>query len=260
MLEGFGLSDPGCVRPNNEDYFISDSESGIFILADGMGGANAGEFASRLSVETLYQYLLKHPTHNGLHSHAVDALPAEPALPKHALPRVGLLEPGFVETNSAVREAASTDPNLEGMGTTLLAVQDAGGGSVHISSVGDSRAYILSQGKLELLTQDQTWVAEVGPRLGLSDDVLRKHPMRHVLTMAVGSTDQLRVFSAVVQVSQGDQILLCSDGLHGVLPEKILQETLNSEKTLPDKAHYLVEAAKNSGGPDNVTVVLIQLI
>jgi PPM family protein phosphatase len=247
MLEGFGLSDPGCVRPNNEDYFISDSESGIFILADGMGGANAGEFASRLSVETLYQYLLKHPRSNGASVHA-------------CVPEPGFLEPGFLETNCAVRKAASTDPNLEGMGTTLVAVQDAGGGSVHISSVGDSRAYIFSQGKLALLTQDQTWVAEVGIRLGLADDVLKKHPMRHVLTMAVGSTDNLRVFSAVAQVAPGDQILLCSDGLHGVLSEKILQETLNSEKTLPAKAHYLVEAAKNNGGPDNVTVVLIQLV
>jgi serine/threonine protein phosphatase PrpC len=247
MLEGFGLSDPGCVRPNNEDYFISDSESGIFILADGMGGANAGEFASRLSVETLYRYLLKHRRSNGASAHAGILEP-------------GFLEPGFLETNCAVREAALTDPNLEGMGTTLVAVQDAGGGSVHISSVGDSRAYIFSQGKLELLTQDQTWVAEVGVRLGLADDALKKHPMRHVLTMAVGSTDNLRVFSAVAHIGPGDQILLCSDGLHGVLSEKILQETLNSEKTLPGKAHYLVEAAKNNGGPDNVTVVLIQLV
>src|SRR3981081_886427 len=141
MLEGFGLSDPGCVRPNNEDYFISDSESGIFILADGMGGANAGEFASRLSAETLYEYLLKHPRSNGADPHAGVVEP-------------GFLEPGFLETNWTVRKAALTEPSLEGMGTTLVAVQDAGGGSVHVSSVGDSRAYIFSQGKLELLTQD----------------------------------------------------------------------------------------------------------
>jgi protein phosphatase len=78
--------------------------------------------------------------------------------------------------------------------------------------------------------------------------------------MAVGSTDELRVFSNVVQVYLGDQILLCSDGLHGVLPEKILQDALDSKQTLPDKCHYLIEAAKNCGGPDNVTVVLIQLV
>lgn len=246
MLEAFGISDPGCVRPNNEDYFISDSESGIFILADGMGGANAGEFASRLSAETLYQYLLHRLLQAGQSDGEVDG--------------VSVLEQGFLETNWAVRKAALTDPSLQGMGTTLLAVQDAGAGSVHISSVGDSRAYIFSQGKLVLLTQDQTWVAEVGARLGLSEDVLKKHPMRHVLTMAVGSTDQLRVFSSVVRVYPGDQILLCSDGLHGVLSENILQDTLDSKQTLPDKCHYLVEAAKNNGGPDNVTVVLIQLV
>ncbi len=243
MLAAFGLSDPGCVRPNNEDYFISDPATGIFILADGMGGANAGEFASRLSAETLHDYLLKNNINNVSRDGAAS-----------------LLERGFIETNLAVREAARADPNLDGMGTTLVALKDVGAGSVEISSVGDSRAYIFSKGKLELLTHDQTWVAEIGPRLGLGAEALKKHPMRHVLTMAIGSTDQLRIFSVVAQVRPGDQILLCSDGLHGVLAEEILQETLNSEKTLPDKCHYLVEAAKLEGGPDNVTVLLVQLV
>jgi|SRR5882757_9691365 protein phosphatase len=241
MLEAFGLSDPGCVRSNNEDYFISDSEAGIFILADGMGGANAGEYASRLSAETLYEYLLN---------------PANREAPE-------ALEQGFVQVNSAVRQAAGGNPDLEGMGTTLLvarATRKIGEERLHISSVGDSRAYLCSNGTLSLLTQDQTWVAEVGARLGLSDDALKKHPMRHVLTMAVGSTDELRVFSRSVEMKLSDQILLCSDGLHGVLTEKTLGETLHSEKTLPEKCHYLVEAAKSAGGPDNVTVVLIQLV
>jgi protein phosphatase len=241
MLEAFGLSDPGCVRSNNEDYFISDSEAGIFILADGMGGANAGEYASRLSAETLYEYLLN---------------PANQEAPE-------ALEQGFLQVNSAVRQAAGGNPDLEGMGTTLLVARltrNIGEGRLHISSVGDSRAYLCSDGALSLLTQDQTWVAEVGARLGLSDEALKKHPMRHVLTMAVGSTDELRVFSRSVEMKPSDQILLCSDGLHGVLNEKTLGETLHSEKTLPEKCHYLVEAAKSAGGPDNVTVVLIQLV
>jgi PPM family protein phosphatase len=241
MLEACGLSDPGCVRSNNEDWFVKDENSGIFILADGMGGANAGEYASRFSAEMLHEYLLN---------------PANRDVPE-------ALEQGFFEVNSAVRRAAGSNPDLEGMGTTLLAarvMRDVGEGHLQISSVGDSRAYLCSNGTLSLLTEDQTWVAEVGARLGLSDEALKKHPMRHVLTMAVGSTDELRVFSRSVEMKPSDQILLCSDGLHGVLTEKTLGETLHSEKILPDKCHYLVEAAKSAGGPDNVTVVLIQLV
>ena len=238
MLEAFGLSDPGCVRSNNEDYFISDTEMGIFILADGMGGANAGEFASHLSAETIYEFLLHAPSRNGLDT----------------------LQEAFLEANQFVRKAAKTNPGLEGMGTTLLVARDMGEGRLQVGSVGDSRAYLLSRDGLSLITQDQTWVAEVGARLGLSDEALRSHPMRHVLTMAVGTAEDLRVHSRVIQMTTGDQVLLCSDGLHGVLDEKTLREALDSEKSLPEKCHYLVEAAKEKGGPDNVTVLLIQLV
>jgi protein phosphatase len=238
MLEAFGLSDPGCVRSNNEDYFISDSESGIFILADGMGGANAGEYASHLSAEMLYEYLLNSANQTGLE----------------------MLEQGFLEANWAVRQAAQTNAELAGMGTTLVVARDIGESRLQIGSVGDSRAYLSSKGQLSTLTQDQTWVAEVGARLGLSEEALKKHPMRHVLTMAVGSTEDLRISTCIVQLQPGDSVLLCSDGLHGIVGEKILSETLDSEKTLPEKCHYLVEAAKGEGGPDNVTVVLIKLV
>jgi len=238
MLEAFGLSDPGSVRSNNEDYFISDSDSGIFILADGMGGANAGEYASHLSAELLYEFLLNGADQPGLET----------------------LEQGFLEANWAVREAAQTNAQLSGMGTTLVVARDIGESRLQIGSVGDSRAYHCSGGVVSILTQDQTWVAEVGARLGLSDEALKKHPMRHVLTMAVGSTDELRMSTCIVQLQPGDSVLLCSDGLHGVVSEKILSEALDSEKTLPEKCHYLVEAAKSEGGPDNITVILIQLV
>lgn len=236
MLEAFGLSDLGCVRTNNEDYFISDVQSGIFVLADGMGGANAGEYASRLSAEMIYEYLLR-------------AGPED----------LEALERGFQEANWAVREAAKADPELDGMGTTLVVARELSQDQVQIGSVGDSRAYLWSQGELALITQDQTWAAEVGARLGLSDEALRTHPMRHVLTMAVGTADELRMHSQLVPVAAGDQILLCCDGLHGVVDEKIVRETLDSSQSLPDKCHYLVEAARQKGGPDNITVLLIQL-
>jgi protein phosphatase len=225
MFEAFGLSDPGCVRTNNEDYFISDSRSGIFIVADGMGGANAGEYASRLSAD------------NSLNT----------------------LENGFAQANTVVRQASQESPEFDGMGTTLVAVRAVDDFHLQLANVGDSRAYSLSGGEFSILTTDHTWVSEVGSRLGLSDEALRKHPMRHLLTMAIGVADEVRLNSHVVSVFSGDQILLCSDGLHGVVDEKILHEALNSEKSLPDKAHYLIEAAKEQGGPDNVTVVLIQI-
>jgi protein phosphatase len=254
MLQAFGLSDPGCVRPNNEDYFISDSACSIFILADGMGGAAAGEFASRLSAEKLYEYLLE---------------------PSHAAP--DSLEQGFHEAHQFVRQTAAEQPALDGMATTLVMARAISVHSVppllddhiassapvsvtfQIGSVGDSRAYYHSPGRLQLVTVDQTWVAEVGSRLGLSEEVLKRHHLRHVLTMAVGIKEDLRIFTTFVELSPGDQILLCSDGLHGVLSEKILLETLDSEKTLPQKCHSLVEAAKDAGGPDNITVLLVQV-
>ena len=254
MLQAFGLSDPGKVRPNNEDYFISDCACSIFILADGMGGAAAGEFASQLSAEKLYDYLLQ---------------------PGHELP--DFLEQGFHEAHAMVRHAASERPELEGMATTLVMARAIGDQShaplldddpatesrspvtFQIGSVGDSRAYYHSQGRLQLVTVDQTWVAEVGSRLGLSDEILKKHHLRHVLTMAVGIKEDLRVFTTLIQLLPGDQILLCSDGLHGVIGEKTLLATLDSEKTLQQKCHSLVEAAKEAGGPDNVTVLLVQV-
>ena len=125
--------------------------------------------------------------------------------------------------------------------------RNMGEGRLQISSVGDSRAYLCSNGTLSLLTEDQTWVAEVGARLGLSDDALKKHPMRHVLTMAVGSAEDLRVFSRSVEMKLSDQILLCSDGLHGVLNEKTLGDTLHSEKSLPEKCHYLSGSREECG-------------
>lgn len=238
MLEAFGLSDPGCVRSNNEDYFIPDAQRGIFIVADGMGGANAGEYASRLSAETLYEYLRTNQERETLET----------------------IEHGFAEANVAVRQAAVDSPDLDGMGTTLVAARSLGGNKLQLASVGDSRAYLLSDHQLSLLTQDQTWVAEVGSRLGLSDEALRRHPMRHVLTMAVGAAPELRIFTHTISVQPGDQLLLCSDGLHGVLDQKIIQDTLDSEKSLPQKCHYLIKAAKEQGGPDNITVLLVQVL
>jgi protein phosphatase len=142
----------------------------------------------------------------------------------------------------------------------LVAAVDAGDNRLNICSVGDSRAYLLNGSELTAITHDQTWVAEVGTKLGLSETALKTHPMRHVLTMAIGCADELRLQSHMVHMDAGDQLLLCSDGLHGVVSQETLQRALVSQKSLDEKCHYLVEAARASGGPDNITVLLIQLM
>jgi protein phosphatase len=238
MLKAFGLSDPGCVRANNEDYFIVDASAGIFVLADGMGGERAGEFASRLSAEMIYHYLLENtgsPGHSDIRT----------------------IEQAFRAINTAVSQAAEDSSGLRGMGTTLVIARVVDESELQIGSVGDSRAYHLSDGILHLLTQDQTWVDEIGVPLGLTEEELRNHPMKHVLTMAIGTSQELRVHSSVCPIKAGDQVLLCSDGLHRVVTAEELEKLLNTPLPAQEKCRLFVEAAKHHGGPDNVTVVLI---
>lgn len=234
MLEAFGISDPGCVRPNNEDCYLLSPDKGLYVVADGMGGAQAGEQASKLAVDTLADVLGK----------ATEAT-AE------------ALAQAFQEANERVMSAASKDANLEGMGTTLVAVLDTKP-EILIASVGDSRAYVYDGEGLIVITEDQTWVNEVGRRLGIDEVSLRSHPMRHVLTMAIGVSPELRVHSYALQPKLGAQILLCSDGLHGVVEDDVISETLSGSGTLESKCRRLIQAARDAGGPDNITAVLLQ--
>ncbi len=235
MIESFGVSDPGCVRTNNEDYFLLLPSAGLYVVADGMGGAQAGEHASRLAVETLRDTIqaVKPPTSPD------DLLDA------------------FAKANQRVMKEADSDLSMEGMGTTLVAAVENDGG-LFIASVGDSRAYLFENGKLQAITEDQTWVNEVGRRLGLDEETLKIHPMRHVLTMAIGVSGQLRVNHYLIHPTPGAQILLCSDGLHGVAPDERIGEVLAASGSLEAKCQKLVELARELGGPDNITAVILK--
>jgi len=146
---------------------------------------------------------------------------------------------------------------MEGMGTTLVAALEMGT-DLLIASVGDSRVYIFENGSLSAITEDQTWVNEVGRRLGLDEESLKTHPMRHVLTMAIGVSDQLRVHTYLIKPAPGLQVLLCSDGLHGVAEEAELSQTLSSSNPLEAKCQELIAAARERGGPDNITAVILK--
>jgi protein phosphatase len=238
MLEACALSDKGCVRANNEDYSRIDPDMGLYVLADGMGGAKAGERASRLAVDTVSESILKAPSRDSQ-----------------------ALLVAVEEANRRVLDAASNDPALEGMGTTLVAALLVDG-ELSIASVGDSRAYLLDHGGFRAITEDQSWVNEVGRPLGLNEEALRTHPMRHVLTMAIGAGVALEInYYGGIRLSPGDILLMCSDGLHGVVEEQRIVSILRGnapDQPLADKCRGLIEAARGAGGPDNITAVLLR--
>ena len=240
MLETFSLSDTGCVRPNNEDYTRVLPEIGLYLLADGMGGARGGETASRLAVDTIADTLQS--------SSVRDA---------------STLLKAVEESNSRVLDQANRDVRLEGMGTTIVAALQTGTSEdgtedLAIASVGDSRAYLFDEGQLRAITQDQTWVHEVGKPLGLDEESLRTHPMRHVLTMAIGVGSTLTIKYYMVKLRPGATLLLSSDGLHGVVKPDQIQKVLDKNETLEQKCRHLIEAARTAGGPDNISCVLIR--
>jgi serine/threonine protein phosphatase PrpC len=234
MLEAFGISDPGCVRQNNEDSYLLSPDTGLYVVADGMGGAQAGEHASKIAVEAVSSFIAQAAKHD-----------AE------------TLAEAFQDANSRVMNAAAGDVNLEGMGTTLVAALESGP-EVLIASVGDSRAYVYEGGELTSITEDQTWVHEVGRRLGIDETSLRTHPMRHVLTMAIGVSPELRVHSYAVTPQNGALILLSSDGLHGVVEQDVIAQALGGNGSLESKCRRLIEAARQAGGPDNITALILK--
>jgi protein phosphatase len=234
MLEYAAHSDIGRVRLTNEDYCLALPEIGLFLLADGMGGAKAGECASKLAVETVAEIMSK-----AEHRDASVLLKA------------------VEDANSRVREAARLDSKLEGMGTTLVAALSVGN-EVAIASVGDSRAYVFEKGKLRPITEDQTWVRDVGIPLGLDEESLRRHPMRHVLTMAIGVNTALTIRYYMVKLPVAGLLLLSSDGLHGIVESGKIESILNQDGSLDDKCKALIEAARSAGGPDNISVILVR--
>jgi PPM family protein phosphatase len=234
MLEAVGLSDQGLVRKNNEDRFFSSATAGLCVLADGMGGAQAGETASGLAVAAVAEIVASEP------------------------PSLALLETAFFEADRRVQQAAESDASLRGMGTTLVAALETPGG-IAVSNIGDSRCWQWEDGRLTLLTSDQSWVNEVGRVLGLSEDALNVHPLRHALTTAVGVGIEQRIQSRMVQAKAGSLILLSSDGLHGVVTNEAIAAVLSQRGPLLFLCQSLIQLALSAGGPDNVTVVLARL-
>jgi PPM family protein phosphatase len=232
VADHFEQSDTGRQRRANEDsYFV---RAPLFVVADGMGGAQAGEVASRLAAETFAR-----------------GLPEDGTSEQR-------LEMRVRDANTRIHELSQQDRSLNGMGTTITAayLQDD---ELSLAHVGDSRAYLLRDGELSRLTRDHTLVEELVRRGELTEDEAAEHPQRSIITRALGPEPDVDVDLRTHRAQPGDVVLLCSDGLTGMISEQDVAEILTSSRSLADAGHKLVDAANEAGGRDNITVVLFRL-
>jgi protein phosphatase len=234
MIHSFGISHVGRVRKNNEDRLLEDPALGLYLVADGMGGALAGERAAQLAAETIEAEIR--------------------AIGPHAGPDD--LERAVHAANRIVREEAQANSQYAGMGTTVVAVL-LRQGKAYGANVGDSRLYRMRGNTLECITSDHSWINEVGRNIGLSDAELKTHAYRNMLTRAIGADDTVEGELLEVGFVPGDILLLSSDGLHGVIEDSQIAAILASSSSLPELGQALVDLVLESGAPDNVTAVLI---
>lgn len=224
----------------NQDYkYTSETPVGnlpnLFILADGMGGHNAGDYASRYTVEMIVDSV----------RNSSDTSPA--AIIRQAIGRA----------NQAVMEKARTDIDLEGMGTTVVVatVQDR---ELCVANVGDSRLYLVCGEALTQITKDHSYVQEMVRRGEISPEAARLHPDRNIITRAVGGGYGIEVDFFEVELKEGDRILMCSDGLTDMLEDEEIFEIINEKQNTEDAVRELIEAANDYGGNDNITVILTE--
>jgi PPM family protein phosphatase len=232
VAEHFEKSDTGLARKANEDNFFVRAP--LFVVADGMGGAQAGEVASRVAAETFS-----------------GGLPDGGSNEERLAARV-------LEANSRIHRLSQEDRERAGMGTTLTAAYvDAD--EIALAHVGDSRAYLWRDGELTRLTRDHSLVDELVRRGKLTEEEAAEHPQRSIITRALGPEPDVEVDTRTYRAADGDVLLLCSDGLTSMLPEQRIAELLAAAPGLGDAGRALVDAANAAGGRDNITVVLFRL-
>lgn len=244
-----GLSDVGVIRSHNEDCFEIDPDHQVFVVADGMGGHSHGEIASRIAVEAIRDVVAKTADDDATLPFELD-----PRLGRHS----NRLKAAIRIAHDRVLKAIRQDASLHGMGTTVVGLL-LDGDSAAIAHVGDSRCYRLRDGQLELLTQDHTWVNEQVVAGFLSEEQARVHPLKNVVTRALGGDSQVDVDVREWQVASGDVYLLCSDGLTTMLTDRDILERLRTASQLEEACGRLVRDANTRGGYDNVSVVLVRV-
>jgi PPM family protein phosphatase len=235
-LQPFGVTDAGKVRQNNEDALLvgEGEDETLFVVADGIGGFEAGEVASSLAVDVLK-----------------DLPPDKP------------FKVAIGEANRRILAAGRGDEKLSGMGTTVVAIRFGGTQRepvAEVAHVGDSRAYLMRGGDMKPITEDHSLVAELVRSGDLTRDQAAEHPQKNLITRALGADEEVDVDTAVLPIEAGDRILLCSDGLSDMVSETRISEILAGSPNDPERtAHSLLSAALDAGGNDNITVVVIDV-
>jgi protein phosphatase len=244
------LTDVGRKRKGNEDSLFLNPDQNLFIVADGMGGHAAGEIASKMAVEAINEFVCL--------TGGDDDITWPFGLDENISYDGNRLKTAIKYANRKVLEATKEKSEYEGMATTVAAVL-VDGDTANLAHVGDSRVYLMRDGVLKQLTSDHSWVNEQIQSGVLSADQARGHPLRNVVTRALGGKPDLQVDMQVHKMQPGDLLLLCSDGLTTMLPDDEIHELLEGASgDIRRAAQDLVAAANEKGGEDNITVVLIQ--
>lgn len=233
----FGKTDVGLVRKINQDFIFYSRESvgafpNLFIVTDGMGGHNAGDFASRYAVECFLSYIKNSKP---------DAL-------------IRMVDEGIKYANKKIMEKAAEDENLRGMGTTMVVayIED---GQLFVANIGDSRLYLLDK-QINQVTEDHSFVATLVRAGELTPAEARVHPDKNVITRAVGAAENAKVDFFEVDLEPGDQILMCSDGLSNMVEDEVLYDIVKNTY-IGDVVDGLIDEAKRNGGSDNIAVIVI---
>jgi len=245
------LSHPGLRREGNEDAYCRRPDLGLYMVADGMGGHAAGEVAAHTVVEIVETFI------NDTREADVNTtwpFPYDTGLPLNG----NRMKAALRLANRRLSAAMEADENLRGMATTVAALL-AGKGKPVVAHVGDSRVYLWRAGTLRQLTDDHSWVGEQIRAGVLTESDARRHPWRNVVTRALSGGEDPDVDISTIDVETGDRILLCSDGLSGVVSPEALETIVGNSPSLEATCQALIDAANEAGGPDNITVVMLQV-
>ena len=244
LLETYSATDIGRKRQLNQDYVFSSAKPlgnmpNLFIVADGMGGHNAGDYASKCTTETVVNEIQ-------------NSFEKNPTI---------IIKKAIKTANAKIRKEASENENLFGMGTTLV-IATIIGKYLQVSNIGDSRLYLLNKDGLRQVTEDHSLVEEMIRLGGLSREDARLHPDKNIITRAIGAKDEVEADFFTEELEAGDIVLMCSDGLTNMLEDKEIEAILlNPEKEeLIQKGDALIKAANENGGKDNIAVVLVRLV